>query len=416
MNRLRPTRGARLAGFVIFAALVGCSDIAQRSEDALLIPKQLRGEQIVVTLAGDSPQQWEATAQALSSQYGLRSTGSFPLSSIRVGCVVFEVPRERTIDQVIAQLGNDRRVESVQANHLFEGAQRERASAYTELEYAPTAIRADAAHSASTGKGVRIAIVDTGVDIEHPDLRGHIAKTANFVDGGETSFATDRHGTAVAGIIGAHAGDAAGIVGIAPDAQLIVAKACWYAGRATKANCSSWSLAKAIDFALGEHVQVLNLSLAGPPDALLGRLLFAAEARGVMVVAAASADGSDPGFPAAFESAVAVVASDAKGVVRPPAWLVRKPAVAAPGVDILTTVPGGRYDFLSGSSLSAGEVTGVVALLLQARSDLSPREIRDVLHRTGHPVVRHPADSGPNTVAVVDACAALALVGVRICD
>ena len=347
MNLLRPYRGARVIGLAVFAALVGCTSIAQRSEQMTVVPKQLRGQQIVVTLLNDSAEQWQATAQALSSQYELRATGSFPLGSIGVGCLVFEVPPERRIDQVMAQLRDDQRVESVQINQLFEVAQGERTDGYNRLEYAATMIRADAAHVASTGKGVLVAIVDTGADVEHPDLRGHIVKTANFVDGGEISFANDRHGTAVAGVIGAHASDA-GIVGIAPDAQLIVAKACWYAGpRATKASCSSWSLARAIDFTLGEHVQVLNLSLGGPPDALLRRLLLAAEAHRVTVVAAASGDGSDPGFPATLESVIAVVASDANGGVRPPAWLAKKPAIAAPGVDILTTVPGGHYDFLS---------------------------------------------------------------------
>src|SRR5205823_32371 len=131
------------------------------------------------------------------SDYGLRATGSFPLNSIGVGCVVFEVPPERRVDEVVRQLESDRRVESVQLNQLFDEAQREHSDAYAELEYAPVAIGALAAHGISTGKGVRVTIVDTGVDIEHPDLRGRIAKVANFVDGGESSFNTDRHGTAI---------------------------------------------------------------------------------------------------------------------------------------------------------------------------------------------------------------------------
>ena len=101
MKRVPVHRQARALLAVAIAALVGCSQAPQRLDGSADLPKQLRGQQVVVTLPEASSQQWEATKQALASQYELRATGSFPLSSIRVGCVVFEVPPERHIDEVV---------------------------------------------------------------------------------------------------------------------------------------------------------------------------------------------------------------------------------------------------------------------------------------------------------------------------
>ena len=113
---------------------------------------------------------------------------------------------------------------------------------------------------------MRVAVVDTGVDTNHPDLADRVVKTINFVEGGEKTFTSDQHGTAVAGVIGARADNGMGIYGIAPDADLLAVKACWHRRPGTsEASCSSWTLAKAIDFAIVERVRVLNLSLSGPP-------------------------------------------------------------------------------------------------------------------------------------------------------
>jgi subtilisin family serine protease len=388
--------------------LFGCTGMAGGPDDRAALPRQLEARQVIVTLAEATAQQRESTIRALSARYQLREAGSFPLSSIRVQCVVFQVPPQWPVQDVVEQLRMDPRVESVEPNQVFEGAQTLHTDPYAAFEYGSAAIRADVAHRISTGKGVRVTVVDTGADINHPALRGRIAKIANFVEGGEGSFAADRHGTGVAGIIGARTTDGAGILGIAPDAEIVAAKACWYADKKTaKALCSSWTLAKAIDFAINAGTQVLNLSLSGPSDTLLRRLLLAADERGITVVAAAAEEAPDAGFPAALESVVAVIASDAKGQIQTPKWLDHKQAIAAPGVDILTTTPHGSYDFLSGSSFAAAHVTGVVALLLEQRPRLTPSEIRQLLRHTVHPVMTKSGAFVPAALGLVDACAAL---------
>ena len=98
---------------------------------------------------------------------------------------------------------------------------------------------------------MRVAIIDTGIDFNHPDLAGQIVARRNFVDSDDAAFRLDRHGTAVAGVIAALADNHLGIVGIAPDSRLIALKACWQA-RATlaAATCNSFTLAQALQSAI----------------------------------------------------------------------------------------------------------------------------------------------------------------------
>jgi subtilisin family serine protease len=378
-------------------------------------PKQLQARQIIVALAGEAREQSASVKPALAADYGLVEMGSFPLRSIGLECVVFQVAADRSIAALLSRLAGDPRVTLAQQNQVFRGLAQPRAEPAGSLAYGPALTHADAAQRTRTGKGIRVAVIDTGVAKDHPGLHGRITATKNFVDGGERTFEQDRHGTAVAGVIAA-GGDDPHVHGIAPDAEILAIKACWYArADVERALCSSWTLAKALDFAIDAGAQVVNMSLSGPADELLARLIARADERGMIMVAAAAEEGDAPGFPASLPPVIAVLASDDQGQVRLPAWAARASALAAPGVDILTTVPSDGWDFLSGSSLAAAHVAGVVALLLEERSRLTAGEARDVLRNTGHALprdVREPA----RDVALVDACAALAqLMGVASC-
>ena len=406
-----------LAGLVLLTS--GCSGLAFQQgvgEEAESLPRQLQARQVIVTLAPAAPEVWATLAKELSGEYGLDQVGAFPLTSLGVQCVVFQVSENRPLDDVLAQLRVDPRVESVQQNQFFQGLRALNGDPYASLQYGPRAVRADRAHAWATGRGVRVAVVDTGVDTNHPDLMGRVVKTINFVEGGEKTFTADQHGTAVAGVIAARADNGMGIYGIAPDVDLLAAKACWHRRTGSpEAWCSSWTLAKAIDFAIVERVRVLNLSLSGPPDPLLRRLIVKAVEEQSITVVAAVMESGDPAlsFPSSLSTVIAVVASDAQGNVR--AHVGKHPALlAAPGIEVLTTVPNGAYDFLSGSSFATAHVSGIVALLLERNSQLSPREVRDLLIDSGHPV--NGNDSGTVSIRHVDACAALRRVVRESCS
>jgi subtilisin family serine protease len=398
-------------------ALSACAGSPDPEAVALIdepgVPKQLRSRQIIVALPDRLRAEWPAITRDLQAQYRLRPVGEFPLTSIGVQCLVYQVPADQSLDAVIAKLKADPRVELVQPNQTFEGLQAAPGDPYAELAYGAKLLRADLAHRVSTGQGVAVAVIDTGADTDHPDLRGRIAETATFVEGGEPSFRADRHGTAVAGIIGAHA-DGTGLDGIAPEARLNVFKACWYSDpTAAKARCSSWTLAKAVDHAINRGIKVMNLSLGGQADELLARLLATADRRGIVVVVATLESPDDPGFPASLDTAIPAVACDANRRVAPPHWRGIAFAAAAPGIDVVAPVPHAGYSLVSGSSLAAAHVTGVVALLLQQAPQATPDQIRTTLRTTAKPIAGSNS-AGATRIGLVDACAALARQAPRL--
>jgi len=397
---------------LLFALVLGCTGPRAGTRLDGEGPRQLQPGQIIVVLPGDDAARSTQTKADLAAQYQMQEMGNFPLASIEVECVVFQVDPAAKVPEVLERLRRDPRVQAAQTNETFEGLSQGGARPAAALLYGPALIHADAAHRTRTGKAVKIAIVDTGVAGEHPGLRDRIAAAVNFVDGGEASFGRDRHGTAVAGVIAARDGDYAGM---APDAEVLALKACWYPdSRSGKAVCSSWTLAKAVDYAIRSGARVLNLSLGGPPDALLSRLIGRAVEQGIIVVAAA-ADGGAPGFPASLPMVIPVFACGTGGQAEVPGWAAGRFAVAAPGIDILTTVPPAGYDFVSGSSVAAAHVTGVVALLLEEDPALRPSEALDLLRATSRSLAVAAA-STPATAGLVDACAALGkLTGRRSC-
>jgi subtilisin family serine protease len=208
----------------------------------------------------------------------------------------------------------------------------------------------------------------------------------------------------MAGVIAAVANNHEGIVGVAPDARLLLFKACWQLRLdADAANCNSFTLARALVAALDAHVQIVNLSLIGPDDPLLRGLIQEGMRRGILFVGAASDRAlGQPGL------------SQLPGIIEVASAEVRSPsdaAVYAPGKDILTLMPGGHYDFASGDSIATAQVSGVVALLLAKDRNLTAAATSKLLRDTS---VRAEA-SGDGTVHV-DACAAVvALVGRGSC-
>ena len=330
-------------------------------------------------------------AELLAKQYGLRVIDGWPMPALGVDCFVMEAPGNASLAQIVEKLSLDPRVESAQPVHLF------RVLAHNDPLYPlqPSAKRwhLDELHKITMGRRVRVAEVDTGVDVNHPDLSGRVAVARNFVDGRRD--VAEAHGTAVAGIIAARADDGVGIAGIAPEAKFLALRACWQTaetGDAT-AYCSSFTLAKALQFALDENAQVINLSLGGPRDRLLERLLDTALSRGITIVGAADPEIGNGGFPASHRGVLAVAGDDGHDVAGD--------ILLAPGRDIPTTIVGQKWGFVTGSSFAAAHVTGLVALLRELAPDLRPQQVRETLAPRA---LRGTVDGGR---VIVDACAAV---------
>ncbi|MFC3651460.1 S8 family serine peptidase [Dyella humi] len=314
----------------------------------------------------------------LKQHYGLHELAGWPIKALGVYCVVVEAPPGADRDALLKTLAKDERVQLVQP--LQDYAVYANVSAdthhyndpYVDLQRGFVETDAALAQKLSQGEGVHVAVVDTGADLTHPDLQGRIHDTHDMVDGDAKAFDHDHHGTEVAGVIAADADNHQGIVGIAPKSILSVYKACWYTPEKNAgAHCNSFTLAKALAAIIDTDARIVNLSLGGPADPLLDKLLAQLLSQGRIVVAALPPSGNLDGFP---DNAPGVIVVRVSGRSPAPVGVL-----SAPGTDILTTQPGGGYDFTSGSSMAAAHVSGILALLLSVTPKLDAHAAHDLL-------------------------------------
>jgi hypothetical protein len=301
-------------------------------------------------------------------------TQSFPL--IGTSLYRWRIGGNRTVASVINAAGRENVVASVQPNYYF--TLQDEAAAVTRgdaSQYVLRELQIDKAHEIATGKDVLIAVIDSEIDAKHPDLGGTVTKGFDALGGGETPHL---HGTEMAGAIGAHGK----LLGIAPNAQILAAHA--FDDSAGIAKGTSFAIDKSLQWATDNGARIVNMSFAGPADPTLRRLLAAANAKGIVLIAAAGNAGpqSEPLYPAADPNVIAVTATDSDDHVFKMANRGRHIAVAAPGVDIIALAPGGSYELATGTSIAAAHVSGIAALLLERKSSLTPSDVRGILIAT----------------------------------
>jgi subtilisin family serine protease len=340
----------------------------------------------------------QRTAAELASEHHLRIVDNWPMPVIGVDCFVMERQADAAAAPVFAALARDPRVAWAQPVNLFHG--QDGGDPLYPVQPDGKYWHLAELHRLSTGRGVRVALVDSGVDVRHPDLARQVELQENFVD--QAGAPAELHGTAVAGIVAAREGNGVGIAGVAPDAKLMALRACWQlSGQRTQ--CSSFTLGKALNFAIIHDARVINLSLGGPSDRLLQALLSAAVRHGTTVVGAFDPSQADGGFPANSASVLAVAAQPADSVPRH--------VLLAPGTDVPTCLPGQRWGFVSGSSYAAAHVAGLVALLAQLApaSDSRVLEHGIVTRSVGSKVERASiGGASPAIGGTIDACATIA--------
>jgi subtilisin family serine protease len=305
-----------------------------------------------------------------AERHGLTLVDDWPLPLLGLDCYVMAVPAGRSPDEMAAALSDEPNVAWAEPMGRFRaegGLDRAEGGLDSaegglahddplfDVQPAAVAWRLAALHEIATGRGVPIAVIDSTIEAQHPDLLDQVTVRRDFVAG--RPAAAEAHGTAVAGVIAALAGNGQGVVGVAPEARLLALRACWQddaAGAGDETVCDTLSLAKALHFAIEARAEVINLSLSGPPAPVLARLLDAAIERGIVVVAALDPAAADGGFPASHRGVVAVADAPAMG---------GGSAFVAPGRDVPTTQPEGRWSFVNGNSYAAAHVSGLFALL-----------------------------------------------------
>jgi len=442
-SRLVRATGTTTALALLLSALVGCATpprlpgpnlvgggLNERAERLILVTIANPGG-AMLSEPGSTPRGYDvigpyavsdqarAVTAALEREYGLQEVRAWPIAPLGVQCLVFALPPEADRAELLRRLAADRRVRVTQPMQVFDALGGHDSSGqlpattsttfgassgslatygyndpYVGLQHGFAAIQAGAAQQWSRGEGVSIAIIDTGVEVSHPDLAGRVASARNFIDNDMTAFESDRHGTGVAGIIGADANNNLGIVGVAPAARLQIYKACQpLQPQSLEAQCNSFTLALALDAAIAAGAQIVNLSLGGPPDPLLAQLISYGQRRGMVFVGAVPEDGRLDGFPLGIAGVIAVDQTERAGT--------SDAVLRAPGRNVLSLAPAGRYDFATGSSFAAAHVTGAIALLRARVPGLDAAALFAVLQRT-----RTHDEQGDR----INVCAALAAV------
>lgn len=251
-----------------------------------------------------------------------------------------------------------------------------------EAAYALEQIRAVEAWEKATGRGVTVAIVDTGIDQSHPEFSDRILPGFNFVADNQEIQDDNGHGTHVAGIVGAAFNNGQGAAGVAPNCMLLPVKVL------DESNLGFWSdVAAGLLYALEEGAHVINLSLGAsstPPDAVQEAIALAVQSA-VVVAAAGNSAVTTPFYPASYEGVVAVAATDHQGsrwgASNYGDWIT----LAAPGENIFSTANGQQYEFRSGTSMAAAFVSGVASLVREENAQ-DPAEIVRQMSITARPV------------------------------
>jgi subtilisin family serine protease len=288
-------------------------------------------------------------ANRLAKAYGLSVVTEWPMPRLGVHCFVMQSAAGARAEDVAARLSKEASVSWSEPLHVYH-AQNSGPDPLLQTQPAESAWHLSDLHRTATGRNVQVAVIDSAIDATHPDLAGQVALTRNFMQDAPRAGG-EMHGTGVAGVIAAREGNGVGIAGVAPEARLLGLRACAQDDGGATA-CDSLSVARALDFALGRGAQIINLSFSGPPDMLLSRLLDLALARGMFVVAAYDRGQAKGGFPASYPGVIAVDDIAAQ-----------RGAFQAPGRDIPTSEPGGRWGVVNGSSFAAAHVSGLLALV-----------------------------------------------------
>ncbi|WP_367362673.1 S8 family peptidase [Mesotoga sp.] len=235
----------------------------------------------------------------------------------------------------------------------------------------------------STGVGVKVAILDTGIDPSHPDLAGRVAQGIDFTGIG-SSFDDNGHGTHVSGTVAAIYSNNSGVYGVAPSASLYAVKVL----DSTGSGYLDWIIA-GIQWAIVSDIDIINMSLGTPSDVQsLEDACNAAFADGILIVAAAGNSGNKPGnrdtveYPGGYASVIAAAASDSNDLRVSFSSTGPDVELIAPGVSILSSIPGDGYAYYSGTSMASPHVAGVAALVLAARPTLTNAEVRLILQQT----------------------------------
>ncbi|MED4210661.1 S8 family peptidase [Priestia megaterium] len=288
---------------------------------------------------------------------------------------------KRDINTLIKIYNKLEEVEYAEPNHMLKAFYTPN-DPFFAYQYGPQKVQAPDAWDVTTSNGnIKIAIIDTGVQLNHPELAIKLWPGYNFVEGNLNPNDGNGHGTHVAGIVGALTENSLGIAGIAPSASIIPVRALDNSGNGTLSN-----IANAITYSTNAGAKVINLSLGSSQGSItLENAINHAWNQGVVIVAAAGNEASNTlTYPAAYQNVIAVASTDINDQKSDFSNYGTWVEVSAPGSTILSTYTGSYYAYLSGTSMACPHVAGLAALLAaQGKNNV---QIKNTILSTCDPV------------------------------
>ncbi|MFJ5952506.1 type VII secretion-associated serine protease mycosin [Streptomyces noursei] len=265
-------------------------------------------------------------------------------------------------------------------------AQPSAADSIRDRQWPLSAYDAESVRKLSTGRGVTVAVIDTGVDGTHPDLVGNVLSGKNFLEGGTADHVTtDDHGTSMAGLIAGHGhgtGGSAGVMGLAPEAKILPLRVT--ADNASLVVTRGTPVADAVRYAVDHGASVINMSLAGPEEVpgLEGAIRYARQKDAVVVAGTGNDGTSVPTYPASIPGVLGVGAVDSSRKIWSKSNYGPDVLLTAPGVGTISTSVDHMYSTGDGTSVATAYVSAAAALLRAKFPDLSAGQIANRLVKT----------------------------------
>ena len=291
--------------------------------------------------------------------------------------------RSLTVEQMMDYFQQGHEVHYVEPHYLYvtnEAPNEPNDALYADYQWNLPAIRTETAWGlAEEGEEVIVAVVDTGVDLNHPDLKDRLVLGYNVFTEGSDAYDDVGHGTHVAGIIAAQINNYEGIAGVAPRTRIMPVKVLDETGAG-----STYAVAQGIIWATDNGARVINLSLGNYAEAeFLHDAIRYAYDRDVVLVAATGNDHTEsPGYPAAYDEVFAVGATDYDQSVAQFSNYGEYVDVAAPGVSIASTYPSNQYAALSGTSMASPHTAALAAMIRSVNPKLTNEQIMQLIRTT----------------------------------
>jgi len=343
---------------------------------------------------------------AYAREFGLEVISSHTIALLGRTVYRFRITGGLSVREAIAGLQSKGATISAQPSYSYELSQptNRPATQGDSAQYIVPKLSLVEAHGIATGRNVKIAVIDSEIDGDHPDLAGVVTGTFDALPSSDQR--PHPHGTGMAGAIGSHQR----LLGVAPGAHILGIRAFGVSDNG--AQGTSMNIVKGLEWAVSQGAQIINMSFAGPKDPILEQAIKSLRDKGIILIAAAGNAGpkSPPLFPAADANVIAVSATDSDDKTYTGAVRGRHVAIAAPGVDILVPAPEGGYQLTTGTSVAAAHISGVVALMLERNPRLTAAEVRNILSATAKKLPQPRTDTG---AGLVDPMQALSKSGPR---